>query len=422
LSAAILRARNDALQRQRQKELENQLLRSQRMDTIGALAGGIAHDLNNMLAPIIMATELLQSELNDADHLRILDTAATSAKRGADLVKQILQFSRGGPESGGVVSLRTIEEDIIRFISKIFPAAITVKSEVDWDLWPVAGDPTQLHQVFLNLCVNARDAMGHAGHLVITLKNRRFANYRLNGSDQSISGPFVELMVSDTGPGIPPEIRDRIFDPFFTTKPHGKGTGLGLSTLATIVRNHKGFVEVASVPGKGATFRVFFPAAAKSATADSQPIATAPLGHGECILVVDDELALLEMTKELLEANNYNVLIARNGVDALKAFETHRENIAVVITDLLMPELGGKELIALIAERSPDTFTICLSGSVDETTLLRKDQSGATVFLRKAHRRTSIRAGTVRKVSHCPSSPGREMAKAGPFGSQRSLD
>jgi two-component system, cell cycle sensor histidine kinase and response regulator CckA len=372
------------------KELEAQVLRSQRMDSIGALAGGIAHDLNNMLAPILMATELLRHELADEQHVRMVDVASKSAKRGADLVKQILQFSRGGPKSG-LVNLESLEQDLVRFISKTFPPAITIKSDVDWQLYPIDGNATQLHQVLLNLCVNARDAMSDGGSLLISLKNRLFKNYVVAGSDQSISGPFVELSVSDTGPGIPPEIRDRIFDPFFTTKPHGKGTGLGLSTVAKIVRDHRGFIEVATGAGKGTTFRIFLPAAPEKTPKQPAPAPTnAPAGHGECILLVDDELALLEMTKELLEANNYKVLTATNGVDALQCFETNRDKIAIVVSDLLMPDMSGQDLIAAISKRDPQMLTICVSGSVEETTLFRKNEKGPTAFLRKPCSTTTL--------------------------------
>lgn len=377
---AVLNINTDVTEK---KELESQVLRSQRMDSIGALAGGIAHDLNNMLAPILMATELLQSEIADPDQRRMLDTAKSSAQRGADLVKQILQFSRGG-EGLGIVDLRSVEQELVRFIAKTFPPAIRVESDADWDIYPVQGNATQLHQVLLNLCVNARDAMANAGTLRLSVKNRRFSNYLVSGSDQRVSGPFVELTVSDTGPEIPPELRDRIFDPFFTTKPHGKGTGLGLSTVAKIVRDHNGFVEVAAIAGKGATFRVLLPATQPNiSTQPKSAAADAPLGHGEWVLLVDDERALLEMTKELLEASNYNVIAASNSAEALLAFKAQREKISVVITDLLMPDIGGQELIANICDRFPETPTICLTGSTDDTTMLHKRVTGATVYLRK---------------------------------------
>jgi CheY-like chemotaxis protein len=262
---------------------------------------------------------------------------------------------------------------------------------VDWHLYPVAGNATQLHQVLLNLCVNARDAMGDAGILLLSVKNRQFSNYRVSGSDQYVSGPFVELTVSDTGPGIPAETRDRIFDPFFTTKPLGKGTGLGLATVAKIVRDHKGFVEVATTVGKGTTFRVFLPATRQKIGKQRESAqANPPVGHGEWIMLVDDELALLEMTKELLEANNYKVLTATNGVDALQCFETNRDKIAVVISDLLMPDMSGQDLIAAISIRDPQMLTICVSGSVEETSLFRKDDVGPTAFLRKPCSTTTL--------------------------------
>jgi two-component system, cell cycle sensor histidine kinase and response regulator CckA len=226
--------------------------------------------------------------------------------------------------------------------------------------------------------------MGDAGVLLIRLKNRGFTNYTVSGSDQCISGPFVELSVSDTGPGIPPEIRNRVFDPFFTTKPQGKGTGLGLSTVAKIVRDHKGFIEVSTSSSEGTTFRVFLPAAQRTIAKESDAVAAkTAVGHGEWILLVDDELALLEMTRELLEANNYKVLTATNGVDALHCFEMNRDRIAVVVSDLLMPEMSGKDLLAMIARRDPLMPTLCVTGSAEETSLFRKEEKSPTAFLRK---------------------------------------
>jgi PAS domain S-box-containing protein len=366
------------------KELEAQVLRSQRMDSIGALAGGIAHDLNNMLAPILMVTELLRTEVTDPEHIRFLTTASQSARRGADLVKQILQFARGAKGQIQLIDLKALAEELVRFISKTFPRSIQITLDTAPDLTPVKGDATQLHQILLNLCVNARDAMERGGALSIRIKNIHSSDDTFPNSRHGATGSFVEISIADTGAGMLPEVQARIFDPFFTTKKIGSGTGLGLSTVATIVRNHKGFLTVDSAVDQGTTFRVFLPVSEATArTIAVDPPAAPLLGRGEWILLVDDELALLEITKGLLEACNYKVLVARNGAEALRLFDENHDKIAVVITDLMMPELGGEELIIQICDRMPNTPTICLSGSADETTVFRKSAHGPTTFLRK---------------------------------------
>jgi CheY-like chemotaxis protein len=233
------------------------------------------------------------------------------------------------------------------------------------------------------LCVNARDAMPNGGTLSIYGQNRVLRNERVPGSDAPVSGSFVELSVRDTGTGIPPEILQKIFDPFFTTKPEGKGTGLGLATVQTIIRNHNGFLDLSSEVGKGTTFKILLPAAPTDTKAPAEePKADEYLGQGEFILIADDERALLEITKELLEAYNYNVMIASNGKEALHIFQQNRDKIAVVMTDLHMPGMGGAELIAKIAADSPQAITVCMSGST-EGEIPKSELPLCKAFLRK---------------------------------------
>jgi signal transduction histidine kinase len=383
LSAAILRAHSDAVARRERKELEEQVLRSQRVESIGALAGGIAHDLNNVLAPIMMVTELLRDHLSDPDDIRMLDMAKNSAIRGADLVKQILQFARGRKSDQANVDLKELLREMSKLITNTFPRLIYFEADIPDNLFEISGDSTQIQQVLLNLCVNARDAMPNGGTLAIYAHNRVLRNETMPGHNEPVSGSFVELAVRDTGTGIPPEIVQKIFDPFFTTKAEGKGTGLGLSTVQKIIENHRGILSVESEVGKGTVFRVLFPAAkAETKTAHDDSKSDALAGNGETILLVDDEHALLEMTKELLEAYNYKMLGAANGSEALNVFLQHRDKIAAVISDLHMPGLGGAELLSKIHEASPQTIGICMSGSA-EGEVNPSDLPACKAFVRK---------------------------------------
>ncbi len=385
LVTSLVAVSRDVTERERlaaeKKDLEDQILRTQRLDTIGSLAGGIAHDLNNMLVPILMATELLGAQLQDEESRRILEIARASALRGSDLVKQILQFARGGKGEQQPLNLKALVDDIERLTIKTFSSDVRIETSVASNLPKLLGNPTQLHQLLLNLCVNARDAMPNGGTIFIEAIQKNLMNRSFAGRSQRVSGSFVELTVRDTGTGIPENQMGRIFEPFFTTKAAGKGTGLGLSTVATIVRNHEGCIEVSSVVGKGTDFRVYIPAIPPEELAPAAPESKTRVGGGECILVVDDEQALLEMLKELLETHNYRVLTAQNGGEALLQFESNRSSIRAVITDLVMPGMTGQELVSQLHTLAPELTVICLSASADE--LGKLAQSGAYATLRK---------------------------------------
>ncbi|HKB90436.1 MAG TPA: PAS domain-containing protein, partial [Opitutaceae bacterium] len=272
------------------KRLEAQYLRAQRMESIGTLAGGIAHDLNNVLSPVLMSIELLKMSVNnDADALQLLETIEASTKRGADLVKQVLVFARGADGRHSTVDLRSLLADIEDIARKTFPRSIRLLTEMQDGLWPVLGDITQLHQVLLNLAVNARDAMPVGGTLTFSAQNLVIDQQYAGTSREALPGSYVMLSVSDTGQGIAPEIRERIFEPFFTTKGVGEGTGLGLSTVHAIVKGHGGFVSVYSEIGQGSTFKVYIPADPHlSLNVQARFTPELPLGRGEWVLVVDD--------------------------------------------------------------------------------------------------------------------------------------
>jgi two-component system cell cycle sensor histidine kinase/response regulator CckA len=377
-ACAVLNINTDITEK---REMESQIQRNQRMDSIGALAGGISHDLNNVLAPILLAAELLRDQLREADDIAMLDVVQGGAQRGIELIKQILQFTQG-TKGQGTMKVKSVIDDLANLVRKTFPRSVNLETDLPVDLPTISCDPTQLHQIVLNLCVNARDAMPKGGTLSIQARNSTVSNRTMPGQLEPVSGSFVELAVSDTGTGIPPEVLAHILEPYFTTKPAGQGTGLGLSTVTTILRNIQGFLDVSTVVGKGTTFRVFLPATRQIRPAEVIPRDSPAFGRGEWILVVDDELALLQMNRELLEAHGYQVMTAIDGAEALLYFGANQEKIAVVIADMIMPGLAGDELIARVREKSPRTITICLSSSLVPISA-RQNELSPHAFLRK---------------------------------------
>ena len=283
------------------KKLELQFLRAQRMDSIGTLAGGIAHDLNNALTPILMSIELLKMREKDPRGMNMLTTIDSSAKRGAGMVRQLLTFASGLEGKQLAVQVGQLIKEIEKIANETFLKTIEVRSEIPADLWTVQGDPTQLHQVLLNLCVNARDAMPDGGTLKLSAWNLMIDQQYVGLNGDGEPGPYIVIQVKDTGTGMPPEVIERIFEPFYTTKELGKGTGLGLSTSLGIIKSHHGFLHVESVPGVGTKFLVYLPAHAATATAGQAHVETEmPRGHGELVLVVDDEADVRQVVQQIL--------------------------------------------------------------------------------------------------------------------------
>lgn len=346
-----------------QKKMEAQFLRTQRMESIGALAGGIAHDLNNVLGPIMMAVEVIQKDPNNPANGSLLDLVGSSAKRGSELVKQILSFARGIDGQKTVLKIPQLVGEVVKLATDTFPRQIAVRSKVADHLPQVQGDATQMHQILLNLFVNARDAMPKGGSLTIEVRAVTLKQRATKFQRDPVSGSFIEMTVSDTGGGIPSEVLPKIFEPFFTTKEPGKGTGLGLSTVLGIVKAHGGFVEVSSAMGKGTTFFIYLPAVEIGAPVPAKEEMPEKIqGRNEEILVVDDEAAILEITRETLAAYNYRVLATTNSEEAVSIFARHASEIDLVITDMLMPGLDGPGLIRALRSVKPDVRLIAVSG------------------------------------------------------------
>ncbi|MBD2491596.1 hybrid sensor histidine kinase/response regulator [Aulosira sp. FACHB-615] len=378
---AILVVNTDITQKQ---QLEAQFLRAQRLESIGTLASGIAHDLNNVLAPILMTAQLLEVQLQDERSRRLLPILITNAKRGANLVKQVLSFTRGMEGERTLVQFKHLIIEIQQIIKETFPKTIEITTLLAQNLWVISGDATQLHQVLMNLCVNARDAMPNGGILKITAENfvvdENYANMHLD----SKIGPYIVISVIDTGLGIPTEILDRIFEPFFTTKELGKGTGLGLSTVLGIVKNHGGFINVHSEAGQGSQFKIYLPAQEITETVEEVE-AVFPGGNGELILIVDDEAAIRDITKTSLESYNYKAITASDGIEAIALYAEHRDEISLVLTDMLMPSMDGLTTIRTLQKINPEVKIIAISGLVSSDKVNAAYNMGIQAFLSKPY-------------------------------------
>ena len=364
------------------KQLEVQFLRAQRLESIGALAGGIAHDLNNVLTPILASTQLLlQSKLSEEKQRQLLETVESSTKRGAALVKQVLSFAQGVEGKRTIVPVKTLILEIKQIAQETFPKSIGVYTDVPHDFWTVFGDATQLHQVLMNLVVNARDAMPQGGTLQILAENLFIDEDYVEMHLDAQAGSYIAISVTDTGIGIPDEILDRIFEPFFTTKELGKGTGLGLSTVIGIVKSHGGFVSVDSKVGQGTQFKVYLPALGVRET--QQLELELPTGNGELILVADDEAAICEITKISLETNKYRVITVTDGIEAIAEYAQHKDQISLVLMDMMMPSMDGATAIKMLQKIDPQVKIIAVSGLVPSTKVI--EEFGVKAFLSKPY-------------------------------------
>ena len=379
---SILAINTDVTER---KKIEGQFMRAQRLESIGTLAAGIAHDLNNILAPIMMSIDILKTTATDPQTKSILNTIEVSSQRGADIVKQVLSFARGLEGQRVEVHPKNLVKDVDHIIRNTFSKAISLRVQVADNSWTLLGDPTQLHQILLNLCVNARDAMPDGGALTIAVDNVVLDSQYAAMNPQAQVGSYVAITVTDTGTGISREIQNKIFDPFFTTKELGHGTGLGLSTVMAILKSHNGFVTVYSEKGRGTSFKVYLPALPPSAgTKQREEPVTLPRGNGETILVVDDENSILTITGQTLKAFGYRVLEAMDGAEAIAVYAQHRDKIAVVLTDMMMPVMDGTATIHALMRINPSVKIIAASG-LNANGATAKSTPGIKHFLSKPY-------------------------------------
>jgi signal transduction histidine kinase/ActR/RegA family two-component response regulator len=381
---------NRMIERIRELTREREL-RSQRLESLGALAGGIAHDLNNILSPLSISTFLLRSKIPDPGAQETLDTMEEVIERGGQLVKQVLSFARGMEGDRVRVDLKHVLRDVIGILKETLPKSIEIKCHVAEPVGAALVNPTQLSQVLMNLCVNARDAMPQGGGLEITVESVRLDEHYAQLAAGAEPGRYVMISVRDTGVGIPPQIIDKIFDPFFTTKEQGKGTGLGLSTSLGIVRSHGGFISVYSEPGAGALFKVYLPALDVGAeAAEREELPEPPAGDGELIMVVDDEEPIRRVTRGMLEAFGYRVVTASDGGEACALYRRKRDEISAVLTDMMMPVMDGAAVIAELRRLNPLLPIIASSGLTEAG---KEDQAlslGAQKFLSKPYTAASL--------------------------------
>ncbi|TAK56678.1 MAG: PAS domain S-box protein [Bacteroidetes bacterium] len=367
-------------------KLQMQFLRTQRLESLGTLASGIAHDLNNVLSPILLAVQILKNKMIDEGGQKLLDTLEGAAKRASGIVRQVLTFARGAEGKKEPLQPKHFIRELESIIRETFPKDIALKTTIQKDSWMVPADPTQLHQVLLNLCVNARDAMPEGGTLTLAVENTRFNEEYARLHPQAKAGAYVAFMVADTGIGMTRDVMEKIFEPFFTTKGIGKGTGLGLSTVMGIVKSHGGFINVYSEPGKGTAFKIYLPA---GITPDEQKkesfIANLPSGNGETILVVDDEIAIRQITKGTLETYGYKVLTATNGIEAEEIFRERQNTIELLLTDMMMPSRGGEETIKILRALKPDLRIVIASGLVSYQNASGELGNIANAFLPKPY-------------------------------------
>jgi two-component system, cell cycle sensor histidine kinase and response regulator CckA len=367
------------------KKLESQLLRSQRMESIGTLASGLAHDLNNVLAPIMMALEFLRDSVEDKGLQACLQTLEMCSLRGASIIRQVLMFARGVEGERLLINPKHLIIEMERIARETFTRAIQIHTSLPKEPCIILGDATQLQQVLMNLCLNARDAMPRGGMLTISLGKKQLDENSARKHLKAKPGLYVVVSVADTGTGIPPELMDKIFDPFFTTKPLGQGTGLGLATTMGIAEKHGGFIHVESEPDKGTTFEVYFPAAhtEQEETANEWGQAVLSQGNGELILVVDDEPAVRRLAETVLSRNGYRTLLAAEGREGLSLYEQHRNDIKLVISDLMMPQMDGPALIRALREKKSDVKAIIITGLGEESRMGEARAAGADAVLNK---------------------------------------
>ncbi|MGD9183116.1 MAG: PAS domain S-box protein [Desulfobacterales bacterium] len=364
--------------------LEDQLQQAQKMEAIGTLAGGIAHDFNNILSVIIGYAELVLMNGNvDGEVRQNLKEIFNASKHARDMVKQILAFSRQNKHERKPIQVRHIVKEALKLLRASLPATINIQQKIEKNTGVIKADPTQFHQVLMNLCTNAAHAMHEKdGVLKISLRNVELDQNDTARHPELKPGPYLKLSISDTGDGIHPETQDRIFDPYFTTKEKGEGTGLGLAVVQGIIKSHNGAITVESKVGQGSTFHVYLPRIQQDATTDEIDSAPLPMGH-ESILLVDDEQPLVDIGKQMLERLGYTVAARTSSVEALALFNAQPNRFDLVITDIVMPNMTGEKLAEKLMDIRADIPVILCTGYSEKFTRGQASNMGIRSFLMK---------------------------------------
>ncbi len=386
------------------RKLEEQLLQAQKMESIGNLAGGIAHDFNNLLGGILGYASFAKKKTSLKDPLyHSLNSIERSATQAAELTKQLLGFARRGKYQVKPINCNALIQDLSRFLKRTIDKRINLKVDLDPHLHLIEGDETQLQQSLINICLNARDAMPTGGTLKLITGNETLTRDIQEQQGGWKEGEYVKITLSDTGVGMNEEVRSQVFEPFFTTKDPGRGTGLGLSMVYGIIQNHSGYIKLKSELGQGTSFELLLPAAAESIVEEISPLSPGriiPKGS-ETILIVDDEEIIRQLGGDILEDDGYHVLFAANGEEAIQIYRKHRKNIALVILDMVMPGIGGKETFLKLKKINPRIKVLLSSGySANEGVgdILKERLGG---FIQKPYKDDEL-IGKVREILDLP--------------------
>jgi PAS domain S-box-containing protein len=385
------------------KRLEAQFLRVQRTESIGLLAGGVAHDINNVLVPILASTELLEPLVEAPEGRQFIATIRGSAQHGAALVRQLLAFARGAVGQQTELTLEPLLRDFVVFVTQAFPRSVRVELTATPKLWSVRGDATQLKQVLMNLCLNARDAMPEGGRIDIELSNVVLSEFDASTLREVKPGPHVMISVADTGTGMPPNVLERIFDPFFTTKDVGKGTGLGLAAVRGIVKGHNGTIGVESWPGRGTIFRIYLPALVGAAQAPAAPTTVpAPASHGggQTLLLVDDDDSVRNILSTVLTSGGYRVLKAASATQALGLFEQRGREVSLVLTDVMMSDGDGFTLVTKLRNAGATIPVLVMSGMAGAGSYDERAQMLGVTLLAKPLTRDALLTAVQSALKH----------------------
>ncbi|MBM4329748.1 MAG: response regulator [Deltaproteobacteria bacterium] len=383
-----------------EKKLKDQLIQAQKTEAIGILAGGVAHEFNNILSVIIGFTELASYGIpEESTALLNLQTVLKASHRAKDLVNQILTFSCRSEQERKPVEITPIVKETLKVLRAFLPSTIEVRQKIESNTGIIKADPTQIHQVLMNLCTNAAHAMGeNGGVLEVSLTNLEMGANTAGQNTDVLPGPYIRLTVSDTGHGMAPDVLEKIFDPYFTTKKVGEGTGLGLAVVQNIVKSHGGAITVSSEPGKGSAFQVYFPCVEKvKEMGEIQKAESLPLGGRERILFVDDEQVLADLGKKMLERLGYEVVTRTNSLEALDLFRKQPDKFHLVVTDMTMPNMTGARLTRELLRIRHDLPVILCTGFNEQMDEIKAKVLGVQEFVMKPFDYNNL-ANTIRRA------------------------